>query len=78
MKLKTKANIVGDVAIICFVVAYTVMFFSTLSFRFEYSEFIIFFLMLLYSEMRDKYLKIRIKEIDELVCKNNNEQKEKL
>ena len=65
MKLKTKANIVGDIAIISFVLAYATMFFSVVYFRFEYSEFVIFFLMLLYSEMRDKYLKIRIKEIDE-------------
>ena len=72
MKLKTKANIVGNIAIICFVVAYVVMFFSLLYFRFKYSEFIIFFLMLFCSEMRNEYLKIRIKEIDEVIDENNN------
>lgn len=72
MNLKTKANIVGDIAIICFVAAYAVMFFSVLCFRFKYSEFVIFFLMLFYSEMRNEYLKIRIKEIDEVLNENNN------
>ena len=72
MKLKTKANIVGNIAIICFVVAYAVMFFCLLYFRFKYSEFVIFFLMLFYSEMRNEYLKIRIKEIDEVIDENNN------
>lgn len=64
MSLKTKSNIVGDIAIVSGCVAFIVVILS-MFIEIRYATVGVFALTLLYSEMKNKYLDLRKREIDE-------------
>lgn len=64
MNLKTKANLVGTIAILCGMLAVILAFIST-QFDFRYSGIIVFILMFVCSCLKDEYRDLRCKEIDE-------------
>ena len=64
MSLRNKANFVGDVGIISGTVAFVLVIFS-MFYEIQYAGIGIFVLMIIYSEMKTKYRKLRAKEIDE-------------
>lgn len=63
MNLKTKANLVGIIAILCGAFATILAFIST-TFDFRLTGIIVFILMLVYSCLKDEYRDLRCKEID--------------
>ena len=64
MSLRNKANFVGDVGIISGTAAFVLAIFS-MFYEIQYTGIGIFVLMIIYSEMKTKYRKLRAKEIDE-------------
>ena len=68
MSLKFKANRVGDIAIISAIIVFVVCMFSIVV-DIPFGEFISAFFMFLYLEMREKYIEIRKREIDEEILK---------
>lgn len=68
MSLRTKANITGDVAIISGIIAFSVALFS-LFYEIKFSAVLAFALTILSSEMRNKYLELRKREIDKQIQK---------
>ena len=64
MSLRNKANFVGDVGIISGTAASVLVIFS-MFYEIQYAGIGIFVLMIIYSEMKTKYRKLRAKEIDE-------------
>lgn len=71
MNSKTKANLVGTIAILCGAFATILAFIST-TFDFRLTGIIVFILMLVYSCLKDEYRDLRCKEIDaELKSKNS-------
>lgn len=64
MSLRNKANFVGDVGIISGTAAFVLVIFS-MFYEIQYAGIGIFVLMIIYSEMKTKYRKLRAKEIDE-------------
>ena len=64
MSLKTKANIVGTLAILCGIVGVILAFSSTIINQ-NVSGVIIFLLIFVYSCLKDEYRDLRCKEIDE-------------
>lgn len=68
MSLKFKANRVGDIAIISAIIVSVVCMFSIIV-DIPFGEFISAFFMFLYLEMREKYIEIRKREIDEELLK---------
>lgn len=69
MSLKTKANIVGDIAIVTAVIAIIIAIISLLV-KGDYSGAIVYLLLVISYTCIEKYTKIRQKEIDEEVTKN--------
>ena len=64
MKLKTKANIVGTIAILC-VIAGLILAFLSIVINQNISGIIIALLIFVYSCLKDEYMDLRYKEIDE-------------
>lgn len=64
MSLKFKANRIGDLAIFIFMATFFLAVVS-MFFEIKFLGLFIFFLMIAFIGLRDKYLEIRIKEIDE-------------
>lgn len=64
MSLRTKANLVGTIGILCGVIAIILAFIS-LEFDFRYTGITVFILMFVYSCLKDEYRDLRCKEIDE-------------
>ena len=63
MSLKTKANIVGTIAILCGAIGAILAFSSTVNQNII--GVIVFLLMFVYSCLKDEYRDLRCKEIDE-------------
>lgn len=68
MSLRTKANITGDIAIISGIIAFGIVLFS-LFYEIKFSAVLVFVLTILSSEMRNKYLELRKREIDKQIQK---------
>lgn len=64
MSLKTKSNIVGDIAILSGGAAFVVVILS-MFIEIRFSTVGVFAFTMLYSEMKMKYRELREKEIDE-------------
>lgn len=63
MNLRTKANLVGSIAILCVIVG-IILAFSLAILNQNISGIIIFISMYVYSCLKDEYLDLRCKEID--------------
>lgn len=68
MSLKTKTNLVGDIAIMSITACFVLLFFS-MFYEIRYVQVGVFALTMLYSEMKLKYGELREKEIDEKLMK---------
>lgn len=68
MSLKNKVNLVGDIAIISGAVSFMLVLFSMI-YEIKYVQVGVFAFTMLYSEMKMKYVKLREKEIDEILKK---------
>lgn len=68
MSLKNKVNLVGDIAIISGAASFMLVLFSMI-YEIKYVQVGVFALTMLYSEMKIKYVKLREKEIDEILKK---------
>ena len=64
MKLKTKVNIVGTIAILC-VIAGLILAFLSIVINQNILGIIIALLIFVYSCLKDEYMDLRYKEIDE-------------
>lgn len=68
MSLKNKVNLVGDISIISGAASFMLVLFSMI-YEIKYVQVGVFALTMLYSEMKMKYVKLREKEIDEILKK---------